>query len=450
MKMNQKSSQYITGERRAYALYTLVSRAIPYASDGLKNSGRRVLWTARDGKTYKTATLAGATMPIHPHGDQSLQGAINTLAAPYGNNIPLLSGDGAFGTILAPTAYGAARYTSVHISKFCKDVVLRDIEIVPMVENYDGTLMEPKHFLPLIPIALLNPQKGIAVGFASDILPRSLETIIKSQLMYLEENKVRSELPNFTPINQKAIKKMNGKGNARYLFRGEFERIGTTKIRITNLPYGITHEKYTDDVLASLKESAQIKEVEDNSRDKYNIVVTFHKGVLRKMTDEKLIQLLRLERTESENLNLIDFDGERVVNPSYEELIAQFCDWRLGWYKTRYERLAANLEAELQRYLDILRAIAKNVGGVAKKTSSRGELKTFLSEIGIINIDYIADLPVYRFTTDEKEKVEGKLKEAKKTLAEYKALLNSEEKRKKVFVDELKEVLSNKKSYYDR
>ena len=85
------SSQYINDQRREYSLYVLQMRAIPHAADGLKAAVCRVLWTARDGKKVKCATLAGATMPIHPHA--APESTINTLAADFSNNIPLLSGN---------------------------------------------------------------------------------------------------------------------------------------------------------------------------------------------------------------------------------------------------------------------------------------------------------------------------------------------------------------------
>ena len=161
------SSLYIEKERKDYSLYVMQSRAIPAVTDGLKAAGRRTLWIARNVGKTKTATLAGATLPIHPHATP--ESAINTLAAPYGNNIPLFKGYGAFGTMLDPTAYGAARYTSVATSKFTDDVMFKDIEIIPMMPNYDDTLEEPVRFLPLVPVALLNPAEGIAVGFATNI-----------------------------------------------------------------------------------------------------------------------------------------------------------------------------------------------------------------------------------------------------------------------------------------
>ena len=87
-------------------------------------------------------------------------------------------------------------------------------------------------------------------------------------------------------------------------------------------------------------------------------------------------------------------------------------------------------------------AIKHNVGGIAKKVQSRSELKEFLAEIKIVNLDYIADLPVYRFTEDERLKVEEKLKEAYIQLDIYNDLLSSEEKRKKIYITELQEILN--------
>jgi DNA gyrase/topoisomerase IV subunit A len=139
-------SDYINNKRREYSLYVLQSRAIPSLADGLKVSARRVLWTARDGKKYKSATLAGLTMPLHPHAPP--EGTVNALAAPFINNKPLLDGYGAFGTLLNPNAFGAARYTSVKLSEFAKKVVFVDIDIIPMIDNYDSTQLEPKHFCP--------------------------------------------------------------------------------------------------------------------------------------------------------------------------------------------------------------------------------------------------------------------------------------------------------------
>ena len=444
------SSQYINDERRLYSMYVLQQRAIPHAADGLKAAARRVLWTAKDGKKYKSATLAGATMPIHPHA--SPESTINTIAGPYGNNIPLLKGEGAFGTLLNPTAYAATRYTSVSISEFTKDVMFRDIEIIPLMENYDGTLLEPKHFLPLIPIVLLNPQEGIAVGFASNILPRSLDSIVGSQIRYLQRGTFVAidEYPSFTPTDNHCEDTFQDKNdNTRWVFKGAFKKLNATTIRITNLPYGIVHSKFISK-LEKLEENGAIQEITDNSKNMYNIEIRFKKGTLRGKSDDEIMNFVGLINNATENMNVVDFDGLKIMSTKYHNMMADFCDWRLTWYKARYQRLADLLDLDIQRYKDVLTAIKKKVGGVAGKIQNRSELKDYLKAINIVHVDFIADLSVYRFTEEEKKKTEQKLKDALVLLKEYKGLIRSESKRRDVYIEELKQIRQNyKKGKYD-
>lgn len=430
------SSEYINKSRRDYSLYVLQMRAIPSLADGLKAGGRRVLWTARDGQKYKSAALAGRTMPLHPHG--APEGAINTLAAPYGNNIPLLQGQGAFGTLLRPTAYGASRYTSVKISKFTKEVVLKDLELVPLTENYDGTLEEPKHFLPLVPVALLNPTQGIAVGFATNILPRALEDIIETQIAILKGRKrLWPILPHFEPLKQTAFEfEETDSGNTAWYFEGKVSPSGkASTIHVEALPYGLSYEKFIDH-LDKLKDEDIILDYEDRSRDIIEIEVNFRRGKI----EDNVIKQLKLTSREVENLTLIDFDGSSVISVTPEEATRLFTEWRLKWYLTRYQRLHDELEVQIQKYKDILTAIDKNVGSKARTIGSRIDLIKYLESIQIIHTDYISGFPVYRFTKEEKRKVQARLKEALELLKQYKLLIKSETERKKVYIQELRDV----------
>lgn len=435
-KTVKQSSPYVVERRLDYSIYVMQFRAIPAVTDGLKAGGRRVLWTGRNGHKYKSATLAGATMPIHPHA--SPEGAIDTLAAPYGNNIPLFTGDGAFGTLLEPTAYGASRYTSVKVSKFTQDVVFRDIEIVPMTENYDGTLEEPQHFLPLVPIVLLNPSEGIAIGFATNILPRALDDLIIAQISHLKGAKtISNPMPKFLPLNTAAYAKEE---NA-YYFNGKLDVKDTSTATIVALPYGQTHDKVLSK-LDDLQEKGILINYTDNSKDVIDIELKFKRGYIKSVDEADLYKSLGLSVRHFENLNVLNFDGKSIWNTTPVELIRKFTDWRLQWYVTRYERLRDLLKIDLQRYYDIRTAIKNNIGAVARKTQSRSELKELLEALKIVYTDYIADLPVYRFTEDEYLKNEERIKEATAQLAVYEELLASEDKRKKVYIAELQEVLT--------
>jgi DNA topoisomerase-2 len=433
----KQGSQYVNDCRRSYALYVMQQRAIPSAADGLKSGARRVLWIARDGHKYKSATLAGAAMPLHPH--DAPEGAIDTLAAPYGNNIPLFRKHGSFGTLLAPKAYGASRYTSVEVSKFTKDVVFRDIEVVPMQKNYDGTVDEPTHFLPLVPVSMINPAEGIALGYATSILPRALDDIILAQIAHLKGAKrISSPLPKFMPLQQAGIPV---KDNV-YVFSGSVVIKNTTEAKVTSLPYGLSHAKFLES-LDALLEGDTLVDYVDNSRNTINIDVKFRRGFLKDYTEETLIQMLKLTCRHTENLNLVDFSGDSIMSTNPVDLIRQFTDWRLGWYVQRYERLRDLIKLDLQRYYDIRTAIKHKISATAGKTQSRSELKELLAGIGIVHIDYIADLPIYRFTEEERLKNEQRIKDAEAELQTYLDLLSSEDKRKKVYISELQEILGN-------
>ena len=421
-------------------------RAIPALTDGLKAGARRVLWIARDGQKYKSATLAGRAMPLHPHA--APEGAINTLAAPYGNNIPLLHGIGAFGTLLKPTAYGAARYTSVKLSKFAKDVLLQDLELVPMVENYDGTLEEPKHFLPIVPLIILNPAQGIAVGFATNILPRDLEDIINVQLDVIKGRKRFPDMldPYFAPTkNEPLAWEPAGDGKLAYYFYGTFKKVNSTTITVTQLPYGLSHENFIKN-LDSLVDSNEVIDYQDNSKDIYNIEIKFKRGVLSELTKETTLEKLKLISREIENPNIVDLDGESITCLDPITLIRRFTEWRLGWYEDRYKRLQKALRTDIQKYKDILLAIKRNVGSTARTIQSRTELLKHLKELGIVHTDYIAGFPVYRFTKHEKKKVEGKLADANELMKRYNLLLKSKGERRKIYSSELREILKRFKS----
>jgi DNA topoisomerase-2 len=434
------SSEYIKDQRKQYFLYTISDRAIPHLSDGLKASQRRGLWIGRNGDKMKTSSLAGATMPLHPHSE--ISDVLSNMAGVWSNNIPLLTGYGAFGTMLAPGSYGAPRYTSVKVSEFTKDVVFKDIEIIPMQPNYDDTLEEPLYFLPLVPIVLLNPSFGMTGGFKCNILPFDLKDIINAQLSHLNKKTVNEVLPFFKPIECRAVSKVDDvkTKNSRYVFEGEFKQLNSSEIQITKLPYGVVHKKYVEH-LDSLEEDFKIVGYDDLSKDKINIIVKFARGFVNKTSNEDMIKLLQLYNAETEIMNVVYFDGETVLNTTFVDVIQKFTDWRLAFYTKRYQRLVDLLDIEIQKFRDVITAIEKNVNGVATRTKSKSELEEYLEYIGIVYLDYISSLPVYRFTEDEKHKVEQKLQSALDQREEYVNLLTFPEKRVNVYINELKEVL---------
>lgn len=434
------SSEYVNDCRFNYSMYVLKHRAFQSIADGLAAGSRRLMWTARDGQKRKSASLAGETMHLHPHAEST--DTVNTLAKVYGNNFPLLQGFGSFGTRLKSEACGAPRYTSVKASDFAKDVLYTDIEIVPMIPNYDDTTIEPKHFLPLVPIVLINPSSGIGIGFASDILPRNLKDVVGDQIKALQGKKITDPGITFKPYGAKSVGQSVAKnGKTKWHFEGEIDLVDSTTVRITNIPYGVTHKDLTEKTLNNLIDNGTIVDYTDNSVDTIDIRVKFKRGQIATYTGPQLLELLGLTNTINENINIVDFDGERLlIEPSYAAIIEGFTEWRLKWYVDRFNRLKALLLKDIQRYVDVLLAIKKNAGGVAKNTESRTAFLAWLTSIGIVEIDYIAALPVYRFTQAEAEAVEQKLAAARELLKEYEEYLSNEDKRIDLYITELKEI----------
>lgn len=433
-----KCSDYLNDCYRNFSMYVLQTRAFPNITDGLKSGARRLLWTGKNGAKQKTATLAGAAMPLHPHGDSS--DTIDTMTKPFRNNYPLFTGHGSFGTLLKPDASGAPRYTAVEVSEFTKDVVFRDIEIVPMCDNYDGTLKEPVHFLPLVPLVYVNPSEGIGVGFSSTILPRALGDVIDSQIAYLNGKKFEEPPVYFAPYDSKSVRsEVIKSGNVRWWFSGKIKRLDTSTVVVEGLPYGQDHTSYVE-VLSDLLDNGIVTGVDDNSSESIAIQVKFPRGSLKDLTDEQVISKLKLNASVVENVNVVDFGGDKVTSPSYVELIAMFTSWRLGWYVNRFQRLKEQIEREIQRYRDIINAIENDVGKKGREAQDRSSLITWLELIGVVYTDYIADMPIYRLTVQEAAKARSKLDEALVTLGTYQSYLDSEDKRKQLYIKELKEV----------
>lgn len=434
------SSQYVNDCRLNYSMYVLRHRAFQSIADGLAAGSRRLMWTARDGQKRKSAALAGETMCLHPHAEST--DTVDTLAKVYGNNIPLLEGFGSFGTRLKPGACGAPRYTSVKASAFAKDVLYRDLEIIPMIPNYDATLQEPKHFLPLVPLVLVNPSSGIGIGYASDILSRNIKDVIADQIKVLAGRKITDPGIWFAPYDAKSVSRSVAKnGKPKWHFEGKINLLDSTTLAITNIPYGVTHKDLTEKTLTNLIDAGTIVDFIDDSNDVIDIKVKFKRGQIATYSGQQLIELLGLTNTINENTNVLDFDGERlIVEPSYEDIVMSFTEWRLKWYVPRFERLKTLLLKDIQRYLDVLLAIKKNAGGVAKTSESRTTFIEWLAKIGVVDVDYVAGLPVYRFTQAEADAVEEKLTAAKKQLEEYDVYLTDEDKRIDLYVAELKEI----------
>ncbi len=177
-----------------YAMSVIVSRAIPDVRDGLKPVHRRILYAMHEAgythdKAYrKCARIVGDVMgKYHPHGDQAIYDALVRLAQDFSMSLPLLDGQGNFGSVDGDKA-AAMRYTEVRMDA-AAEALMADIgkDTVSFIENYDGSEREPSVLPARFPNMLVNGAGGIAVGMATNIPPHNLGEISDAALALIDD-----------------------------------------------------------------------------------------------------------------------------------------------------------------------------------------------------------------------------------------------------------------------
>jgi len=418
----------------------------------LKLSQRIALYLLKDQSSpVKTAGLVGRMMASHlyDHGDASAADAVSRMAAPFLNNYPLVQGEGAFGTRVAPLkGIGAARYTEVKRSKFSEKYLYMDMDLCPLRENYDGSTMMPQTFLPIIPMVLLNGIKGIAVGFATNILPRSLQDITEAVKEVLTTGRTTKPLmPFYERYNGPVIQ--DHKNPKKFYLHGVIEKVNTTTVKITDLPPTMELETIIAKLI-SLEEEKKIVSFVDNSTDKIDITVKFTRANLASYTDTSLITLFKLVVNETENITVISPDGSHVKQyDTPNELLEDFVNWRLQFYKMRYEKMlsAAN---DLALYYRCFILCFEDIDGetlvdIIQHIESKSELMEMIDGLAELKslkpskeiLSKIASLPIYTFTVKEKTAIEKKLQAVLKDIEEYKKIIKSEKRQKSIFAKEI-------------
>lgn len=184
-----------------YVMSVILSRAIPEI-DGLKPAHRKLLYTMYKmgllkGNKTKSANVVGQTMRLNPHGDGPIYATMVRMSR--GNEsllYPYIDSKGNFGKVYSrDMQYAASRYTEVKLEEFC-ELLFADVDkgTVEFVPNYDGTDYEPLLLPVKVPTILINPNRGIAVGMASNIASFHLEDAINATVALLKAPRQTSKI----------------------------------------------------------------------------------------------------------------------------------------------------------------------------------------------------------------------------------------------------------------
>lgn len=399
---NNNETNVIEKAYRNFSLYTLEDRALLYLQDGLRASIRRSLWLAKDASKQKTLSLSGSVAKLHPHGD--VAEVIQNFTSVFKNNIAYFNGnDAGFGTLLSPSQYSAPRYTSVDVADFTRDVILKDLELVPMKNNYDETTIEPEILLPLIPLHFLNPTSGIATGFKCETLPYDLKDIIDAQICILDNKPFPDMVPYFKPLNQHGtFSKITDNGNKCWIFNGTVEKISTFKWRVTSLPFGLVHSKFIQNMY-ELYTKGIVTNIDDSSSDHIDCVISFSRTM--ELSLDNVIDVLGLQNSIAECLYFIDFTNKSVRHFTIESAFYEFTHHRLSFYPKRLQLQNEQLLKELSFYHELVKTIDIITEHGLQIQHTKKDIENLLLNNGVVdNLDRIISLPLYRFNKDEKEK----------------------------------------------
>ena len=320
----------------SFAKYTVESRAIPNMIDGLKPVQRFYLYSSiinskRDFK--KVSAVSGIISDYgYNHGEGSAAGSGQLMAAVWNNNICLIEGRGSFGTRLVQEA-GAPRYvyTRLH-DNFNK--YIKDVELSPKHEDPEHE--PPAFYLPVIPLVLVNGTKGIATGFATNILPHCPESITAACAEYITTGDIESSIDiKFPEFSGRVVQNLEEPN--KYTVIGSYEKKTKTQLTITEVPYGFDRESYVK-VLDGLEDDGDIVSYEDLcDKTGFKFEVKLKQATSAKWNENKIISKFKLSKPLSQNLTVIDQFGKLREYDDARQIVKDFCDFRMEILQKRIE-----------------------------------------------------------------------------------------------------------------
>ena len=315
----------------AYALSTIMHRALPDARDGLKPVHRRILYGMRllnlnpGGVPKKSAKIVGEVMgSYHPHGDQAIYDAMVRLAQNFNSRYPLVDGQGNFGNIDGDNP-AAMRYTEARLTDVAR-LLLEGIDedAVELKPTYDNSGKEPSVLPGGFPNLLANGAQGIAVGMATSIPPHNAAELCDAALHLIEKPEAKSKAllkwvkgPDFPTggivvDSKETITEayVTGRGSFRVRARWKQEEgaRGTWVIVITEIPWLVQKSRLVEKIAELLNEKKLplVGDVRDESAEDIRLVIEpKSRAVDPELLMESLFRLTELESRIPLNLNVL-------------------------------------------------------------------------------------------------------------------------------------------------
>lgn len=451
-----------------YSLSVNVGRAIPDVRDGLKPVTRRILYAMRQmGLTKshaytKSAKVVGEVIgKYHPHGDSSVYYAMVRLAQDFAMRMPLVDGQGNFGSIDGDPA-AAYRYTECRLERLAEEL-LRDIEkdTVDMTPTFDESGSEPAVLPAMFPHLLINGNTGIGVGMATNIPPHRLSEVINATILLLENPTATiDELMEFLPgpdfptgaiiRGKKEIRRLyhTGKGSIRIRSRAEIiEKDGREQIIITEIPYAVNKENMVKRIADLVKEKRiiDISNIRDESSRRVGIrvVVDVKRGAMGSVVLNQLYAIGGLESSFGASMLVVDHNRPRIMNLS--QILQAFIDHRMEVVirRANFELRKAEARAHILEGLLIAVANIDDVVRIIRESQTKEEAGNHLMarfELTKIQADAILEMRLHQLTGLAIDDIQKEYDEVKKFIEYLNELLSSREKRIEMIKGELEEI----------
>ncbi len=447
-----------------YAMSVILSRAIPEI-DGLKPSHRKLLYTMYNmgllnGGTIKSANIVGRTMQLNPHGDASIYETLVRLSR--GNEsllYPYVESKGNFGKAYSKNMmYAASRYTEAKLAPICAELFADiDKNTVDFVDNYDNTMKEPRLLPVTFPSVLCNVTTGIAVGMASSIASFNIKEVCETviALMKNRQHIISDTLiaPDFVGggyiiYDRDELEKIyeTGKGSVKVRARYSYDR-SYNCIDITEIPPTTTSEAIIDKIIELVKNN-KIKEISD-IRDETDlkglkITIDLKRGTDADKLMQKLYRLTPLEDSFSCNFNIL-IDGRPGVR-GVREILNEWLAFRLGCITRRIEFNLAKKRKQLhllKGLSKILLDIDKAIKIVRETENEADVVPNLMIGFGIdeVQAEYVAEIKLRHLNREYILKRINDIEELENDIAELEDTLSSENKKKKIIIAELQNVI---------
>ena len=370
---------FINKEMIHFSIYDC-ERSIPNLMDGLKTSLRKILYSSfKKNLTteIKVAQFSGYVSEHsgYHHGEASLNGAIVGMAQDYvgSNNVNLLLPNGQFGTRLQGGKDSASeRYIFTQLNQITRYIYRKEDDPVLEYLEDDGDPVEPRYYVPIVPMILINGGKGIGTGFSTDILSYNINNIIDILKSKLQLTETEIELSPFYKNFEGSCEKTDDK---KYIVKGVYEKITDKKIKIKELPIGYWTDDFKQhienlmEVDKNKKQKTFIKDYNDMSTDR---VVDFE-IVLNEPIDESkdssnvynnFEKSMKLYSTLStNNMHLFNHEAKLTKYSDVKEIIDSYFPIRLEYYQKRKDHQITTLEEDLNLLQNKSKFIMENIKG---------------------------------------------------------------------------------------